>query len=227
MRTWRVGSVSMGLSLVLLGIFLFVSQMTGTQLVEPLLLWWPLILVVLGIEIIVYSFLSKKEDPIVKYDFLSILFVGILGTIGIVFTLLSSIGLLSEVQDFMGAEYKSFDLPVVEENLPGTITRIVLETNGQKVNVEGSDEEKLHVFGTYRATISSHEKPPLKEKGDYIMTKKVGDTLYITIKEPTVSLSPFSNSTTTIEPTIVVPNSIRVDARDEHNSGFISTNLVD
>ncbi len=216
MRKWRVGSISMGISLILLGILLFVSQIMGMQMIEPLLVWWPIILIVLGIEIVVYLVLSKQEDPIVKYDFLSILFVGIIGMIGIGFTLLSSVGLIDEVQGAIGAEHRSMDLPAVEENLVTDINRVVLETNGVTSKIEGSSSTELHVFGVYRATIHPKADPIISETTDYVTTKVVGDTLYVTLKEPAEYVGPFSTYTT-MEPTIIVPNSIQLEVRGQDN----------
>ncbi|MFS0862767.1 hypothetical protein [Fredinandcohnia sp. 179-A 10B2 NHS] len=216
MRKWRVGSVSMGLSLIMLGILLFLSQLRDTQMFEPLLVWWPLILVVLGIEIVLYLFLSKQEHPIVKYDLLSIFFVGIIGTIGIGFTLLASTGLVDEVQAFLGAEHRTIDLPEVEEQLPTTIKRIVLETNSSSTKIESSLTSNLHVFGTYQATVDPKGKPVIASKNDYVFTKVVGETMYITIKDPSNHSGPF-NTYTTLDPTIVIPASVRLEVRGEHN----------
>ncbi|MCH1624655.1 exosporium protein E [Fredinandcohnia quinoae] len=216
MRKWRVGTISMGLSLVLLGVLLFISQVSDIKMVEPLLVWWPLILVVLGIEILVYLFLSKQENPVVKYDFLSILFVGIIGTIGIGFTILSSTGLLTEAQKFVGAEHTTLNLPEVKEELSTTVKRIVVDTNNT-VNIEGSNANELHVFGTYRATINKDVHAPIQDKDDYVLTKIVGDTMYVTLKEPANYEGPFSTYTA-MEPTIIVPNSISLEVRGDHNN---------
>ena len=67
MRTWRVGTISMGASLLLLGVFLLLSQIVGWDLTRVMISWWPIILVVLGIEILVYLLLSKSEKPVLKY----------------------------------------------------------------------------------------------------------------------------------------------------------------
>lgn len=185
-------------------------------MMEPLLVWWPLILIVLGIEIVLYLILSKQENPIVKYDILSIFFVGVIGTIGIGFTLLSSIGLIEEVQGAIGAEQRSMDLPAVSETLESNIMRIVLETNGVPSKIEGSTANELHVFGLYRATVHPKEKPLITETGDYVQTKVVGDTMYVTLKEPTDKIGPFSTYTT-MEPTIIVPSSIQLEVRGQHS----------
>lgn len=217
MRKWRVGTVSMGLSLVLLGGFLFIAQIKGAKMFEPFLVWWPIILVVLGIEIIFYLFLSKQENPIVKYDFISILFVGLLGTIGIGFTVLTSTGLLTELQTLVVAEDKSFNLPSIEEELPDKVKRIVLETSDHEVKIESSDVNQINIFGTYRAKVNPKSSPPIANKDDYTLTKIVGDTMYVTIKATSRQSSLYSTYLT-IEPTIIVPNSIRLEIRGKHNS---------
>lgn len=216
MRKWRVGTISMGLSLVLLGVLLFISQFSDIKMVKPLLVWWPLILVVLGIEILLYLFLSKQENPIVKYDFLSILFVGVIGTIGIGFTILSSTGLLTEAQRFIGAEHTTLNLPEVGEEVSNTVKRIVVDTNNS-VNIEGSNANELHVFGTYRATINKDIHAPIKEKDDYVLTKVVGDTMYVTLKEPANYEGPFSTYTS-MEPTIIIPQHVSLEVRGDHNN---------
>lgn len=217
MRKWRVGTVSMGLSLVLLGVFLLLTQIKGTKMFEPFLVWWPIILVVLGIEILLYLFLSKQENPIVKYDFISILFVGLLGTIGIGFTVLTSTGLLTELQTLVVAEDKSFNLPSIEEELPDNIKRIVLETSDHEVNIEGSNVNQLTVFGTYRAKVNPKSKPLIADKDNYTLTKIVGDTMYVTIKATSRHSGPFSTYMA-IEPTVVVPNNVRLEVRGKHNT---------
>ena len=217
MRKWRVGTVSMGLSLVLLGVFLFLTQIKGTKMFEPFLVWWPIILVVLGIEILFYLFLSKRENPIVKYDFISILFVGLLGTIGIGFTVLTSTGLLTELQTLVVAEDQSFNLPSIVEELPDNIKRIVLETSDHEVKIEGSDVNQLTIFGTYRAKVNPKSNPPIAGKDNYTLTKIVGDTMYVTIKDTSRHSGPFSTYLT-IDPTIIVPDSVRLEVRGKRNT---------
>ncbi|ASA97467.1 LiaF transmembrane domain-containing protein [Anoxybacillus flavithermus] len=53
MRKWRVGTVSMGASLILLGIVLFISQWEGMGAADIFASWWPFLLVLLGVEVFV------------------------------------------------------------------------------------------------------------------------------------------------------------------------------
>lgn len=98
MRTWRVGTISMGVSLVGLGMILLISQIANMNMTTILLSWWPLLFIILGVEILFYIYFSRKESSFVKYDILSILFVGLLGTTGIVLILLTSSGIMDQVR---------------------------------------------------------------------------------------------------------------------------------
>ncbi|MDF0728950.1 hypothetical protein PY093_20260 [Cytobacillus sp. S13-E01] len=217
MKIWRVGTVSMGLSLILLGVFLFLSQIKGLEGIEPILIWWPFILVVLGAEIILYLLLSKQENPRLKYDFMSILFVCIIGTIGIGFTLLSSSGLLGEFQSVLGSQEKTLDLPEMKEELSNTIKRIVVESENQPVTIEGSELNEVHMFGTYRTTVSKNDKGPIQFFKDYALTKTVGNTLYVYVKDSVTKNSPF-HSSTRMKPTIIVPQNMRLEVRGNNSA---------
>ncbi len=87
MRTWRVGTFSMGLSIIALGCFLLFSVIKGTEVLDSLTAWWPVLLIILGVEILLYLLFSKKEQSFIKYDIFSIFFIGVLGSVGIAFLL--------------------------------------------------------------------------------------------------------------------------------------------
>lgn len=216
MRTWRVGTFSMGVSLVALGLFLGISQFKGWEALQPFLLWWPFILIVLGAEVLVYLFVSKQEHPRIKYDVLSIFFVGVLGTVGIALTVLVSTGVLQEVRTVVSATEKSFALPEVSENLASEIERVVVETGNQYVQVETTTGEQLHIFGAYRTTIEAGKVPPIVKKEDYVVRNVVGDTMYIQFKVPEQKTGPFSIHTV-MTPTIAIPDSVTLEVRGRHN----------
>ena len=68
MRKWRVGTVSMGLMLVATGILLLMSELQGYNGAMMILRWWPAILIILGVEVLAYIFLSRDDQPKVKFD---------------------------------------------------------------------------------------------------------------------------------------------------------------
>lgn len=75
MRKWRVGTVSMGIILIATGLLLLISELNGINGARIILRWWPVILIILGIEVLAYLGLSKssgEEQPKLKFDGLSI-----------------------------------------------------------------------------------------------------------------------------------------------------------
>lgn len=75
MRGWRVGTISMGLLLILMGSLLLFGQINDISSIELIFKWWPAVLIMLGIEILLYVFLSRKEQLAVKYDGFSIFII--------------------------------------------------------------------------------------------------------------------------------------------------------
>lgn len=74
MKTKRVGIISMALVLILFGIILLLSQFTLVSGFELFTKLWPFTLIILGLEILYYAYVSKEEVKI-KYDVFSIFIV--------------------------------------------------------------------------------------------------------------------------------------------------------
>lgn len=221
MRKWRVGTVSMGASLILLGCFLLISQIKGIDVFDTLIAWWPLILIILGSEVLLYIYLSKKERPYVKYDIFSILFVGIIGFISTGFVLLTGTGVMEEVRHAISAEEHTIGLPEVREALPVKTDRIVLQTNGKQVTVEGTDAEDITLFGTYSTMISPVRKPlPLKSE-DVAVIRTVGRTTYVTLT-PLPPTKGLFHHEPAAEVTVALPKTKSVEVRG--NSGSLELN---
>lgn len=217
MRTWRVGTFSMGASLLLLGIFLLLSQILGYKLLHVLASWWPVILVVLGAEILIFLLVSKQEKPLLKYDFLSIFFVGILGTVGIGFAVISSTGILEKVNDALQREERTLELPSLEQKINSKIQRVVVNTERYSLAIEGTQENEITMFGTYRALSGKNERLISKTE-DYVSVKEKGDTLYVNVKGlPSESLGPFDRSAS-LSATILIPSHVKLEVIGNDNS---------
>ncbi|PGV55863.1 hypothetical protein [Bacillus sp. AFS037270] len=216
MRTWRVGTFSMGASLIFLGLFLFFSKFLGLNLAEVLMAWWPVLLVVLGVEILVYLFLSRQEQPILKYDFLSIFFVGLIGTAGIIFAVLSSAGVMGKVEEVMAKEVRSYDLPAFSYKTDDSIKRVVVRSVGYDMTVEATEDKAVSMFGTYRVE-TAKKTALLKNADDIVMANQKGDTLYLNFKMLPDEMGPF-NSQGIVAATILVPNNVKLEVVGNNNS---------
>lgn len=215
-RTWRVGTFSMGAALLLLGLLLFSSKFVGLELYDVMLSWWPFLLVTLGLEVLLYLFFSRKNNPVLKFDILSIFLIGILGTVGIGFAFITTIGIDKKVMEVMNRETRSTDLPAFSQSIGNDVKRIVLELGDQPVTVEATTEQAVSMFGTYRAYASTN-KPLLKEPSDYLMTTKKGDTLFVKVKGLPYNQGPMGDYVNSFSGTILVPASIKLEINGSGN----------
>jgi len=213
MRVWRVGSISMGISLLLLGVVLLLSQLFHMKSATLLMSWWPIILIVLGGEILVYLLLSKQGKSVVKYDLLSIFFVGCIGIVGIGLTMITTTGILEKVNEWSNIETNMINLPEYEESLGKKINRVVIDTGSHELTIDGSQENDVSIFGTYRAQ-SIGKKPVIETIGDYLLVKEKDDTLYIQMKEVYNLSQPFQDWAD-IYATIIVPANIALEVNGE------------
>lgn len=74
MKTKRVGTVSMALVLIFFGVILLMSQFMMVSAVELFIRFWPVILIILGSEVLYYVYRNSEEVKI-KYDVFSIFMV--------------------------------------------------------------------------------------------------------------------------------------------------------
>lgn len=215
-RTWRVGTISMGASLLFLGIFLLLSQFFDLSMMSIMISWWPIILIILGIEILLYLFVSRKEKPFLRYDFLSIFFVGIIGTVGIAFALVSSLGIANAVEDVITREERTLELPTLSQVIDQSINRIVLKTDHELL-IESTNSQELSMFGTYRTTLPSGQEKLLSKVEDYMSINTKGDTIYLEVKDLPSANGPFYHYYGNMEATLLVPKNIKLELTGQNN----------
>ncbi len=81
----RIGYLSMGVILVLLGVSMMVALFNNPDAVRIIMKLWPLCLVIYGAEILFYTIVYRnREDTLIKFDFLSVIILVII--VGAAFT---------------------------------------------------------------------------------------------------------------------------------------------
>ncbi|HHV98392.1 MAG TPA: hypothetical protein GXX36_02260 [Clostridiaceae bacterium] len=78
MRCWRAGSITLGLALLAFGITMLVSNFTGVFTLLDIVRWWPVLLIVLGCEVLASLFLSADKPLKVKFDVGSVFLIAII-----------------------------------------------------------------------------------------------------------------------------------------------------
>jgi len=218
MRSWRVGTVSMGSALLLLGVFLLVSTFTGVELNSVLMSWWPVILIILGFEILLFLFFRGKQELNLKYDVFSILFIGFLGTVAVSFAIVSSMGLTEKVSAAITSQEVTDDLPAFDEIISNDIERIVLETNQENLSIEGTNDHNLHIFGTFTQRVSTSEESIVNDSTDYVTVVERGDTLFVTVKDLPSGISWQQNDLPSMSTHILIPNNVELEVRSTRSN---------
>ncbi|WP_186575826.1 hypothetical protein [Aquibacillus kalidii] len=218
MRQWRVGSFSMGILLIFLGVVLVLVQMNQWDYVMTSLIWVPTVLIVLGIEIVAYLILSKQEHPVVKYDIFSIFFICCLGVVSIGIYVVSTTGILNVVETAVSAEEVQGTLPEITEKLDQTIEKVVIEPGNTSVTLEANNSDDLSIFGVYTST-----KQPKVEitREDVVSIHRVDNTLYVQFLDAPNRVG-MGYGYAEYNPTISVPGKVEVEVRSWINKANVS-----
>jgi hypothetical protein len=93
-RHWRVGTFSMGLLLIFLGVIMLAGKSNEAYTFTYFLRYWPFILIVLGAEMILYNTLATAKGLKVRfsYDVFSIFLVLVLVFCSSAFLIFESTG---------------------------------------------------------------------------------------------------------------------------------------
>lgn len=208
---WKVGRLSMGLFLVLLGGVTFASKFWGAGILEQVLTWWPVVFVLLGLEILMYTAWKGTRERI-RYDLFSMFITAVLFFFCIGFALVSSLGLTSQVKEMMGSVQETRLLPDWHEKMPAGVTKVIVQgENPYAVKIDTTTSPEVHVFGSYVYTGNENEF-----KGQELyQTKQIGDTLYVLLSQiPTR----FMQDRQQLDVTIAVPKGITVTVRDSQGN---------
>lgn len=210
-RQWRVGSLSMGLSLLLLGVFFLASRWQGTEVFDSALEWWPIVFIMLGIEVVCYTLFFRKGDY-VRYDVFSILLIGFLTICCLGLAALSSTGWLDEMRREAKLVYKTVQIPEQSQLVPVNVDKIIIQgSDPQRIKKDAnSTQEELMVFGSFRTT----DEALLAGDGinSLVQIKQVGNILYITVNDPP-SLVRYGYDAR-MDVTVSAPSKIKMIVRD-------------
>lgn len=221
MRQWRIGTFSMGLSLIILGAVLVLANFFNWNTALIAISWWPAILIVLGIEILVYLIQFREKTPILKYDILSILFIGIIGTVGVAFFVVQSTGILAEIQKAVHAEEKVETLPVVKKQIPSSISKIVIHP-AENLNIETNSGRELTLFGIYETMAGKGDS---LSQDDIVQFVQTGDTLHVQFLSLPDSYG-INHYSYQYDPTLSIPEGVDVEIKKGfHNRSYPAIKL--
>lgn len=184
MRSWRVGSFSMGIVLIGMGVMVLLSLFSQVNMLKYIMIVWPLSLICVGIEILLHLFLKKQSDVVIKYDALSIVFVSLLMVVSIVlYGILSYTGLFEDRAGFLQAHAIKLDTfsEKYSEKLTGADK---LSISARNVNLKVIPSDAADIEVDYFINSSTNNKEFAKEYCDkYFEFQKGSETKMISVME--------------------------------------------
>ncbi|MBE3582019.1 MAG: hypothetical protein IMW96_10385 [Thermoanaerobacteraceae bacterium] len=222
-RQWRVGSFSMALVLILLGVALLGWRRDPTAVPRLVLNWWPLALVLLGLEVLLAGYFCRQEVPRIKYDFPAIILVFLAGCVSLGLYGLTASGLADRLTRLLAAASFTVELPEARLAVPEGVRKIVVQgPDGGWQNLQiltGSSGGQVAFFGLARVAAASEEEAREQAGKAGLHTYQAGDTLFLQLGEvPSFrNWGPASYITTS---TLVLPSDVEVEVTGRSQSAL-------
>lgn len=172
----------MGLLLVGGGLCLLAAQYNA-QAMTVAMHWWPLLLVILGIEVLVYTYLKKSEDGRVRYDIFSIIIILFLVFSAVGLKTAQDVGIAGWVQEQLQLSSYTVALPETQVQIPSQVQKIVLSSKqNARLEIRSTSVDTMLAGGnvTVRAK-SKEEAGQMAEHALKVDSWSAGNTLYISL----------------------------------------------
>ena len=184
MKKRRVGTFALGVFLIGLGGLFFYAQFNEKNALEIAATWWPLILVLLGLEVLWYVYTAKEEAPKIKYNFFSIFIIFLFLIVSMGVYGVSQIGLAPHLQARLSAQEFQLQTLPEEVTLDETIKKIVLDVPSSDLRLRTGTEDHVMIFGEAYVTAENRTMAEKLIAPKMLVDRKVGDTLYLSFNLP-------------------------------------------
>lgn len=209
MRRWKVGTLTMGLVLIGLGALLIIGRIQGTSSVDLIYKWWPIILVFLGIETLIFSQLANRSETRIRYDGISIfliivMIVFILGGHGLKFifdNLNFSPRMHSIIRDY---KYETKLYKEIDVSADG-VKRLLVSNSLGKIDVSRGSEDDIKIEANI--TMQNNDEAYAKSLEDSAVKISKGSEIRVS----TTNYNDSRIKNVYIDYVIKVPEGIEVD----------------
>ncbi|MEW6622957.1 MAG: hypothetical protein AB1420_07510 [Bacillota bacterium] len=215
MRQWRVGSMSMGVLLISLGTILLTSLVKQTPVINHILNWWPIVLIILGVEIVVYLSLAKEAHPKIKYDILSIFLIIVIGIFSLVMYTVSSIGVIPKVTAAIASQNYTVVVPETKISVSPTVKKVEFDLPKASISFKKGEEDQIVIFARGQITAENMEKAEELADQGKVTANQVGDVLYVQFSD-VPRAKDFSPGASDFNYTVFLPANKMVEMKRQH-----------
>lgn len=180
MRTWRVGTLTMGGTLLFLGIGLLYAQLNEKLVLDWAINWWPLVFIFLGIEVLWQSYHAKKTNTQVGYDILSVFIIGVLLCFGLAMQALSETGFIEQCNTILVSENYELQKTSTEIPMDAGLKEVVIERSANPLEIISRSTDKITASCKAEVRAPSRNAAlQLLQECQGLETRREGDTLYL------------------------------------------------
>ncbi len=227
MKRRRVGTISMAIVLIALGIIIFVAQVNQVSAVKLSIKFWPAALLILGGEILWYSYKYKEDDVIIRYDIFSIFIVLLIVVMNLGIYGLIETNLISKVNSMIATETFTFNIPYKESEVDNEIKKIVIDgPENCNLTIRPDETNKVGFSGNVNITSDSEEKADELSKNEFISINSSDSTLYISFKDTSM----YSKDIHHINPynfNLTLPGNKEIEVNGGYKLELIGDNIKD
>jgi hypothetical protein len=220
-RRWRVGTLSLGVLMIVLGVVMLAAQFKQVSIIDTLLTWWPLILVLIGGEILMNVYTSKEQEPKVKYDGFSIFIIMVIVFFSIGMYALTATGVIEGISWMVESSIMSVEVPSQRIELDDGIKKVVISAPRGRLDVKKSSTSEVVIFGEVVVNAANKEEAKDLAEQNMAITRREGDTLFVQLLPITWS-GDFKPGIREIKHTLLLPPHINVEV---NSSGYFNLDI--
>lgn len=219
----RVGTLSMAVLLIASGIMLLIAQVDKQPVLDTVLKGWPLILFLLGGEILWYCYKVKDENTKIKYDLFSVFIICIILVFHLSLYGLIQLDIASKLDIMISSQNFVLKTPVEEITLDKDIQKIIIDAaNFDNLTIRTNNENNISAYGSAHVTADTKETAEKLLNSKNLITHKSGNTLYLSLNQ-SYSYNDTVYHSNLREYNIIIPS----DKKVEINNGEDLKLLVD
>lgn len=172
MRNWKVGSVTAGVILIVIGILWFFQSFISIPYTKLLMNAWPIACILLGVEILIFHLIRKEES--LRFHGFSIFLLILVMVASIAFNFVNLF--FKE----LGVSLHSSRVEINDEQpISSSIDEIIIEVPDGEVNVISTKSNSVKINGSISVPDQKDSKNSIE---DYYSYKTIGNKVYVEFK---------------------------------------------
>jgi hypothetical protein len=220
MKQWKIGRLSAGIGLILLGTLLIVARIQNLYYFEIIEKWWPILIICLGIELVVGAFLAGNPKLSVTIDGKSV-FIAIIIVIfvfissGISFAAKNGISIFNgngiSVNAFSNEKIVSSKMEFQSKK------SLTIENKQGKISIDKSGNDKIEIEANI--TIGYNNEAAISELQKQAIEFTDGENLVVGAN---YNQNKQDGAVKKIDYTIKLPNSVKYDIKSSYGDVVVS-----